>query len=300
MRAWGEIGGLANESDTTEGNQIRAGEITSRLRIYPGCLRWYAWNCRLPAMTRRRASPVTLPEVSCRICTAELRYRLLSENPLFAELSADDLEKVNARFAVSGFETGETIQREGDPARQFWIVVSGVIKLFRTTESGASVLIDFLVAGDHFGSIAGYGSEACEETVVTLSSVCALSLGVREFHSILREHPPVALRAVEVLSDRLRLAHNMVHHLGGYPARARIAYILLRLVEKLGTPWEGSTLIQAPLSREDIASMAGTATETASRVLSAFQKEGAVLTGREWVAVVDPEALEAAAPDAAR
>lgn len=252
----------------------------------------------LGVVASRRSSPVVLPDISFEACTPALRERLLAENPLFAELSADKVAEVNRRFADTGFEAEQAIIHEGERAERLYIVAMGIVKLFRTTESGGTVLIDILSEGDYFGSIAGYGPHYYEETAVARSTVCALSIGTEEFRAILREHASVGLRAVEALSDRLSLAHRMVQHLGGYPAEARVAYVLLRLADKLGRPWEGATLIGAPVSREEIASMAGTTPETASRVLSGFQRSGAVVAGRGWVAVSDAAALREAAPDA--
>jgi CRP-like cAMP-binding protein len=77
----------------------------------------------------------------------------------------------------------------------------------------------------------------------------------------------------------------------------RLAYTLLKLAEKFGQPKELGLLIQVPLSRDDLAEMAGTTTETASRVMSQFQKDGLIDSGRGWVAVTNRDGLEAAAAE---
>lgn len=220
----------------------------------------------------------------------------MRENPLFRDLSGEQLHAVNRAFRDRGFETGETIVREGEPGDHLYIVALGLVKLFRSTEEGESALIDVLGSGDYFGSLPGYGPGNYGETAVARSTVCALTIDTHAFRNIIESYPPVALRTIDALSNRLRLAHELVTQLRGYGAEAKVAYVLLRLADKLGQPWEGTTLIRAPLSREEIASMAGITTETCSRILSSFRREGYLRTGREWIAIANTEALKDLTP----
>ena len=77
----------------------------------------------------------------------------------------------------------------------------------------------------------------------------------------------------------------------GDPGDFRLAAILLVLAGKVGKPWNGATLLDVPLAREDLAAMAGAATESVSRLLSQWQREGAIEAGRRWVAVADAARL---------
>jgi CRP-like cAMP-binding protein len=72
----------------------------------------------------------------------------------------------------------------------------------------------------------------------------------------------------------------------------RIANILLLLSKKLGETSRVGLLIDSPLRRDDLAAMSGTTTETASRLISQFQKEGLIQTGGKWVSILDPVSLE--------
>ncbi len=222
---------------------------------------------------------------------------LLGQNPLFRDLDDSQIEEVNHRFTDTGFSAGEAIIHEGAPAERLYLVALGLVKLYRSTEEGQTVLIDILASGDYFGSIAGFGPDRYTETAEARSTVCALSIDAPEFRSIVQNHSTVALRTVETLSTRLTLAHELLTQFGGHDARSRIAYILVRLAGKLGREWEGATLISAPLSREELASMAGTTTETCSRIVSALQRDGIVVAGRGWIAVADSEALGTLTPD---
>jgi CRP-like cAMP-binding protein len=72
----------------------------------------------------------------------------------------------------------------------------------------------------------------------------------------------------------------------------RIAFTLLKLVNKVGEQKDIGLLIQLPLSKSDLAGMTGTSTEMASRIMSQFQKQGIIKTGRQWVSITDLKRLE--------
>jgi CRP-like cAMP-binding protein len=83
--------------------------------------------------------------------------------------------------------------------------------------------------------------------------------------------------------------------LSALPAEARIANTLIILGVKFGKPSDAGLLLHVPLTREDLAAMTGTTTETASRVISQFQKDGLVQSGRQWLALCDMDRLSAIA-----
>lgn len=247
-------------------------------------------------MSDRRQSPVEQQEIDVEACTVDLRHRLLRETSLFSEVPPEAISAINSRFSDTGYSAGETISHEGDTAERFYIVAMGVVTMFRATEEGETVLLDVLTTGESFGSIAGFGPPYYTAGVTARSTVCALSIDGAGFRSIIAEHSSVALRTIETLSRRLNQAEEMTTQLGSAPAEARIAHILLRLAAKLGRPWNGGTLINAPLTREDLASMAGTTTETCSRMISIFRREGTISSGRSWIAVMDMGALRKRSP----
>ncbi len=80
--------------------------------------------------------------------------------------------------------------------------------------------------------------------------------------------------------------------MSAYTAEQRIASALMRLAGKLGEARGQDVLIQLPFSRQDLAAMTGSTTETVSRVMSRFAEEGWVKSGRKWVTITDAKQLE--------
>jgi CRP-like cAMP-binding protein len=206
-----------------------------------------------------------------------------------------DIEHINQRFRERGFEAGEPIYYAGDPATRLYIVASGKVKQMRHTLTGQDVLLDILSEGDFFGSLTILGDATYPDSALAQTMVCALSIDAEGFREILHSYPPVALEVLNITGQRLQDAHEAIHQLSAHSVEQRLAYTLLKLADKLGEAQAVGKLIQMPLSRDDLAAMTGATTETISRIMSQFQKEGWIESGRQWVAIRDTEALKEAA-----
>jgi CRP-like cAMP-binding protein len=219
------------------------------------------------------------------MCSVHTRYKVLSQAPFFKTLSAQDITEINSLFQEQGYMPGQPIYFSGDPATRLYIVAVGKVKLLRHTMSGQDVVLDILTPGEFFGTLSILGQEEYPETAQAQTSCCVLGIAAADFQTILRGHPAVAITALEVVGQRLRAAQETIQQLSAYPVERRIAFTLLKLANKLGQPQAEGLLLQIPLSRQDIAEMTGTTLETASRVMSQFQKAGLIRTGRQWVAI---------------
>ena len=99
-------------------------------------------------------------------------------------------------------------------------------------------------------------------------------------------------RALEVVSQRLADSQEVIKQLSAYTTEQRIAAALLRLAGKLGEIRGENVLIQLPFSRQDLAAMTGTTTETVSRIMSRLAEEKLIKSGRKWVTITDAKKLE--------
>ena len=173
------------------------------------------------------------------------------------------------------------------------MVATGIMKTTRINADGRETLLDLLVPGDFLGTYPTQGVEHYADSAWAVTPTCVLVLDSRDFSAILQRFPAVTLATLEVVSTRLSQAQDAVHRLSAAPVEQRLAATLLLIADKAGSPWQGGTLLQVPLSREDLASMIGAVTETVSRTLSTWRSDGLVETGRRWVAIKDVAALQA-------
>ena len=248
-------------------------------------------------MSSRRKTPVDIESIEPVSCSVDLRLSILKQLPFFAELTQADMQVINQQFREYGYQAGETIYHSGDRAANLYVVAAGKIKLLRHTPSGQDVLLDILAPGDFFGSLTTASNEVLPDTAQAQTAACVLAITSKQFRELLRQYAGVAVAVLDITAARLQEAQESVQQLSAYPVEQRLAVTLIKLVDKLGEPNELGLLIQMPLSREDLAQMIGSTTETVSRTMSQFQKEGLIQSGRQWVAVSDRSRLEQIAQD---
>ncbi len=246
-------------------------------------------------MSERRTTPLTAETVEPHQCSIDTRLRVLRRVPFFVSLDDAALAQVNRLFREQGYAAGDPIYFTGDTADRLYVVAAGKVKVSRHTLSGQDVVLDILAPGDFFGSLAILGDVVYPDTTQAQTRVCVLGIQAQDFQQVLVQYPAVALAVLQVTAQRLQTAHETIRQLSAFPVERRIAAVLVKLGEKLGEPSAEGLLIQVPLARQELADMAGTTVESASRVISHFQKQGLIRSGRQWIAIADLPRLAAAA-----
>lgn len=247
-------------------------------------------------MSDKRETPLNDPSIEGHHCTVDLRMEKLAMVPFFRDLSEVQLQSINEKFTAAHYSRGETIYRQGESATMLRVVVAGNVKLVSHTFEGEGVLLDMLKPGDFFGDPTATGKEVYDETAQTQTTACILSVRLSDFQEIMNNYPTVAMAVLDITTNRLNESRQRIQHLSTLPVKERIAHILVTLANKFGEKDSRGLLIQLPLSRKDLADMAGTSTETASRIMSQFQEDELVTSGRQWVAISNkPELLRISA-----
>lgn len=216
---------------------------------------------------------------------------VLRQVPLFASLTNDQIVMVADWFRAETFTTDTMIFLEGDPADRLWVVSAGQVKIVKHTSDAQENLLEVITPGEMFGG-AGLLLATHPATAVAMTSVTALSIERGPYLQLIRQYPDIALRIIQLLGDRLQAAMKM-RALAAERVDVRLANILLKLCAKVGAAVEEGTRINLPLSRQDLADMAGTTIETAIRVMSRFRKDGLVHTEPGgYIIVLDHERLQ--------
>ncbi len=240
----------------------------------------------------RPGTPVRLEWIDPAVCSVDYRLKIIGRVPFFKHLPPPAIADINRRFRDREIQTGQPVYFEGDPAENLYLVALGKIKLIRHTGSGHDVLLDILHGGDYFGSLSLAAGEAYAESALAQTDGCILQISAGDFKTILGRYPDVTLKVLQAVEQRLQESRRIVEQLSTYSVEQRIAAALLRLAGKLGEQRGEGVLIQLPFSRQDLAAMTGTTTETVSRVMSRLAGQGLIKTGRKWVTLVDRGRLE--------
>ncbi len=243
-------------------------------------------------MNTRRHIPLSMPNPDPQACSLAMRIAVCQRVPLFADLDAQQLAQVNRHCQARNFDAGARIYVEGDAATHLYVVAIGAVKTTRLAADGRESLIDLLTPGDFFGALPALGQRRYVDSATALTPACLLGLDAPEYDAVMREIPQVAVATLKGVAQRLTQSQQSIHMLAGAPLGQRLAALLLVLADKVGKDRGNALLLDVPLAREDLAAMAGAATESVSRLLSQWQREGWIDAGRRWVAIVDTVRLE--------
>lgn len=250
-------------------------------------------HARALAPAARRHVPLRPMCAAPHSCSQAVRRQVLQQVPLFRGLDGMELEQVDARMTSLAWSQDQEVYTAGQRAEHLYVLASGRAKALRTTPDGGEHVVDLLAPGDLFGGLTLLGSRERTETVRAMTTLCALRVDTDAFRRILLEHPEVALRALEMTARRLEQARSSLSAQSLAPVPQRVAAVLLRLARKFGERRpDGGVLIQLPLSRADLASIAGSTPESVSRAMSRWRTAGIIDSGRRWTEIRQPERLE--------
>jgi CRP-like cAMP-binding protein len=187
------------------------------------------------------------------------------------------------------FGKGEEIFREGDPVKGVYFVYGGLVKVHKQWGHERELIVHFVRKGDIMGH-RGLGKSGLYPVSATaLEPVQACFLEMNFFRNTLKVNNEflfqLMVNCVDELEESERKMRNLVH----LPVRGRVAQALLSLKEKFGCSETG--YIDVALSRQDLASVAGTTYETAFRILSEMVQEGTIEMSGKLVLIRDKEKL---------
>lgn len=243
-------------------------------------------------MQKHRNTPLEKPTFNAESCSTDSRLKILHDLPFFKNLPHEAIFEINSIFNTRHYQSGDVIYLSGDPVRRLCVVAAGAVKLIKHNSDGQEVLVDILKQGEFFGTLDILGETVYQETAAAQTDCCILKISSEQFRMVLNKYPISAINIIDILSGRLKSAYEMMKQLSVQSVEQRIAFTLLKLARKVGRKKDVGLLIDLPFSRNDLAAMTGTTSETASRIMSQFQKQGIIKTGRQWVSITDPAKLE--------
>ena len=214
---------------------------------------------------------------------ATARTEILKQSLIFSSLNNDELTELSKLAIERSFRPDEFVFWEGDDPDYFYIVVEGRIKVIKHSSSGKEFIIAFFGPGEMFGEVAVFEGKPYPASAQVVADTKILGIKKNDFLSFLSTRPQVALSIINVLGGRLRDAQSRLKDLAGERVEQRLAQTLLMLSSKLGP-----TL---PFTRQEIADMAGTTTETAFRVTSQLKERGIISSVRGKIIILDETKL---------
>jgi CRP/FNR family cyclic AMP-dependent transcriptional regulator len=224
--------------------------------------------------------------------TGEETALLLARTEVFGGLEERELGEVAQVAVPRRWERGEVIFMEGDEGDTTYLLMSGAILLTREHQDGRVVAIAELRAGDMFGELAMFRGETRSATAEAIEPTEAVALLAPDVQRLIKQNPDIASKLLKALAERVsrtteRLLRQSFQTVAGRVASALLQQSSARKAERGDV--DGDVLIQA--TQAEIAGLAGTSRESASRFLATLERAGVVTLGRGKVIVHDPERL---------
>jgi CRP-like cAMP-binding protein len=222
----------------------------------------------------------------------------LARSALFAGVSNGERAGIEKQATRRVYEKDEYIFFEGDPGEWLVFVAEGRVKMIKHSESGRETILATFGPGQIVGEVGVLVGEVYPATAQALEPTVTFSLRRDDYVELVRTHPDLAWALIRELGRRLQRSHETIRSMAVEKVERRIARVLLRMASTAGKRLEdGAVEITLPLSRQDIADMAGTVMETAIRTLSKFQKQGFIETREGHIILVKPHQLVAIAEE---
>jgi CRP/FNR family transcriptional regulator, nitrogen oxide reductase regulator len=217
----------------------------------------------------------------------------LSDMRPFRKLRRDQLRRIMSQSMARKHPIRTPIFHEGDRAERFFLLVEGVVRIVRSTPGGTQIVPLHISPGHLFGIAPAIGRDTYPASAVAAANSITLSWPAVLWLDFLRRYEGFAEEIWRDVGERIKELHTRVSELTTQSAEQRVAAALLRLACQSGQCIDSGIEIAFPVTRSDIAEMSGTNLHTVSRLLSAWERDGIVRSGRKRIAIIDFSRLDA-------
>ena len=210
----------------------------------------------------------------------------LADIKLLANLPANSLRSLEKRCSWRSYASQEQIIDRQSKTRDIYFIVRGRVRVVNYSLSGREVAFDEIQAGAYFGETAAIDGEPRSATVVSLESTTVAIMSPETFHTLLIEHPKVALSLMIRMATIIRTSNERIMDLSTLGANNRVYAEILRLAKSDIRDDNTATIKPIPI-HGDIASRVSTTRETVARVLNDLARKGLVKREKEALRILD-------------
>lgn len=214
-------------------------------------------------------------------------------NSIFCELKEEEVLELNKQKFCSIYKKGQVLFHEGGYPHALYIINQGKVKLLVNVD-GKEQIVRLAQDGDTIGYRALLSRDKYSASAVTMEDSKICTIPADFFFKIIQENIKVAMSYTSLLAKELKEAQTKMAELALKPVRERIAEALIILKQTFGFDKDGQT-INVNITREEIAQLAGTATETSIRLLSELKKSNIIDFDKKRIKILDHKKLVAEA-----
>lgn len=194
----------------------------------------------------------------------------------------EELKKIIQERKTKLFKKNQVIYYEGDKGNGLYLVVNGKIKCIKLAEDGRELMTGMYGTDEYFGTNAILLNDQYTDTATAIEDSQLCIIPKEQIDQLLNLYPEVSREFIKLLANDIRDKEDQLLQLAYHSVRKRMAEALVRLAKNQGKEAES-----IKISREDLAAMAGMATETVSRTLSDFKDENLIDKKGSFITILD-------------
>ena len=202
----------------------------------------------------------------------------------------EKLEKMSHEKRTKKFNKKDTVYFEGDSPNFLYFLTSGKIKTFKMNKDGKEFVTNLYKSGDFLGYKSLINEQAYEESATALEATEISLIPKQDFLHLLYSSKEVSHKFIKLLAGSIETKQQELLNLAYNTVRKRVADSLLKLEDKYNT--KGEEHFSIAISRDDLASIVGTATESVIRTLSEFKHDGFIAIKGSNITILDSESLK--------
>lgn len=212
---------------------------------------------------------------------------LLSVLPVFSRLDADSLQDLWRQGRLIHYDKDSQVFRQEQASDHFFVLLQGLIKVVRTMPNGSQLLVRFALPGDVIGIAPALRRRNYPATAISVTQSAALAWPEQSWEELTTRYPCLLHAAQDTVSRRLSEADDRLLEIHSLDVEQRLAHSLLRLIRQVGQDDALGTSLSIPVTRQDLAELAGTTLYTASRIVSSWDHKGLIQAGRKQITIAD-------------
>ena len=219
----------------------------------------------------------------CATCESRTRS-------VFCDLRGNDLEFLSNEKGCNAYKKGQVIFNKGSYPQGIFCIRDGKVKVYQVGDEGKEQIVRLAKSGDILGYRAVLSGDRYSSSAEALDDAKICFVPKQAFTKLIEQNGILSMQLMKLLSHDLKEAEHRITELAQKPVRERVAEALLYLQQIYGFEADGQTLNIA-MSREDIANLVGTATETTIRLLSEFKSDEVIRLNGKKIAIINQKQL---------
>jgi CRP-like cAMP-binding protein len=217
---------------------------------------------------------------------------------VLSEIPEEILEELSKARVINIYKKGQTLFYEGNRPYGVYCMNRGKVKLTKHAPEGKTFIVRIAQSGDMIGYRAFFTNELYTSTAEVMEDATICFLDRERFFDLLKKHPPFSLKLLAMMGKDIKCAEETSRDLAYKSSQERIVELLLTLKETYGVEQDDGTYkLDILLSREELASMLGTTTETAVRLMTWLKDKDLISMNKKYICINNLDGLGQMVPE---